>query len=193
MRRQARKTSGNVEWLDGTAEKIPLLNNSVNGVICILALHHFESLENCFAEMARICHDGPIVIFTFDPRYAEEFWFADYFPGIWKDTFGIFPPIEDVEKLLAEITDRNVITHTFELPNDIEDYFMAAGWQKPEIYLDPEVRACMSGFTLADQTEVNRGIKKLKKNLDNGNWENKYGHLRKRKLFDSGYRFLVAK
>jgi hypothetical protein len=50
----------------------------------------------------------------------------------------------------------------------------------------------MSGFALADQNDVNRGVEKLKKDINNGAWEIKYGHYKQKKSFDAGYRFLVA-
>jgi ubiquinone/menaquinone biosynthesis C-methylase UbiE len=35
-----------VHWHCGTAEHIPLPDNSVDGVFCVLASHHFSSLED---------------------------------------------------------------------------------------------------------------------------------------------------
>jgi ubiquinone/menaquinone biosynthesis C-methylase UbiE len=43
MRRQA-IVNPRVHWLPGTAEAIPLMDKSVNGVIIILALHHFSKI-----------------------------------------------------------------------------------------------------------------------------------------------------
>jgi hypothetical protein len=52
--------------------------------------------------------------------------------------------------------------------------FAAAGWRRPEIYLNPEVRACISSFALADASLVEKGINLLKKDLDSGRWKAKY-------------------
>lgn len=193
MSDQAISIRSNVQWLTGSAEKIPLPDNSVDGAICILSAHHFKSLGKSFKEMARICRTGPIVVFTFDPRHAKDFWFADYFPNIWEHTFEVFPPIEEVKELIADISGRNVKPIIFKLPEDLNDFFMAAGWRKPEIYLDPDIRASMSGFALAKQNEVNRGIEKLNSDLATGVWASKHEYLKRMKYFDAGYRFLVAK
>jgi len=44
MRMQSWK-SDEVEWLNGFAEDIPLDNDSVAGIIVVLAIHHFKSLK----------------------------------------------------------------------------------------------------------------------------------------------------
>ncbi len=192
MRKQA-QPGGTIEWVEGFAEEIPLRNNSVDGVMCILSIHHFNSLAKAAKEMARICADGPIVIFTFDPRQIQRPWIAEYFPGIWDAAAPLFPPLSDVENLLAESTNRKVDSYIFELPHDLHDLFLAAGWRRPELYLDPAVRSCMSGFALADQDEVIDGIRRLQHDLESGAWDKKHGYLRNTDYFDSGYRFICAK
>jgi SAM-dependent methyltransferase len=127
-----------VRWYYGTAEHIPLADDSVDGVLCILASHHFSSLETAVIEMARICARGPIVWLTFDPRLAETPWLRDYFPGIWESAFEVFPPLEDVSHLLENHARRDVTATPWPVPHDLQDCFMAAGWRTPETYLDPE-------------------------------------------------------
>jgi ubiquinone/menaquinone biosynthesis C-methylase UbiE len=192
MHRQA-VSHGSVRWNHGAAEELPLLNNSVNAVVCILAAHHFSSVSSAVVEMARICRSGPIVWLTFDPREAKTPWFADYFPTIWDRTFSISPPLEDICNQLATGTNRQVEVLPFMIPHDLKDCFMAAGWRRPEMYLDPDVRACMSGFALADEEVVNQGLLHLKSALQTGIWKSTYGDLLNQDTVDWGYRFLKAK
>ncbi|MFA6451754.1 MAG: methyltransferase domain-containing protein [bacterium] len=184
--------AANVEWLNGAAEDIPLHDKSVDGVICVFAFHHFKSPEKAVLEMDRVCQAGPIVLFTFDPWQIPRPWIGDYFPDIWESALKIFPPLTEVETLFADVAGRKVSTSAFELPHDLRDNFLAAGWRRPEIYLDPEIRACMSGFALADQNEVEKGTLRLQRDLETGDWEKKYGRLRSAGAFDAGYRFLCA-
>ena len=44
MRRQGRQHK-NLQWLDGMAEDLPLEDKSMDGVVCILAAHHFAGLR----------------------------------------------------------------------------------------------------------------------------------------------------
>lgn len=182
-----------MEWLNGSAENIPLPDSSVDGVIAILSFHHFSDPEQALKEMVRIVNNGPIVFFTFDPRQVEEFWLADYFPEIWKQAFDAFPPLERVVELFSKITGFNVKVATFKLPHDLVDCFSAAGWRRPEMYLDPDIRAGMSAFTLADEWVVNKGLQKLKEDLQAGAWEEKYGWLKELNEADLGYRFVCIR
>jgi ubiquinone/menaquinone biosynthesis C-methylase UbiE len=191
MRRQARPHSS-VNWYYGTAEHIPLRDNSVDGVFCILASHHFSSLDAAAAEMARICSTGPIVWFTFDPRQSEYPWFNDYFPGIWQNAFEIVPPLEDVCSLLETRTRRHVDVTPWSVPHNLQDCFMAAGWRTPEMYLDPEVRACISAFAVARPGTLEDGLLRLQHDVTNGTWKTRYGCLLERETVDWGYRFLKA-
>ena len=95
MRIQSLETD-RVEWVSGYAENIPLDTASVDGVVVVLAIHHFTSINVAANEMHRICPKGPVVIFTTDPRESEEFWYADYFPEICKQDYQSFPPIDIV-------------------------------------------------------------------------------------------------
>ena len=179
-----------VTWLSGIAESIPLRNNSVSGVIVILALHHFSDTVCAANELARICPSGPVVVFTIDPRESEEFWFNNYFPEIAEHVANTFPPIADVIKILNQKHNWSVSTTKFLLPRDLKDMNMCSGWNRPEIYLDAEIRQNTSGFALSDPTTVQKGIIHLQSDLLSGNWDRKYGHLRTREAFDAGFKFL---
>jgi ubiquinone/menaquinone biosynthesis C-methylase UbiE len=181
-----------VRWNVGTAEKIPLSDNSVDGVVCVLAVHHFSSMHSAAAEMVRVCGTGPIVWLTFDPREADAPWLADYFPIIWDESFSLFPALAEVCSDIAIITSRHVVALPFMVPYDLEDFFMAAGWRRPEMYLNPEVRDCMSAFALANSDVVDRGVRQLKSDLQTGKWTATYGDLLNRDAVDWGYWYLKA-
>lgn len=189
MQMQSLKSS-KVEWIVGFAEDIPLENNSVDGVVVVLALHHFASLKKTASEIYRICPSGPIVIFTHDPRESADFWFSDYFPEVLKQTYELYPPVDIVAQNIASGKDWSVEKVSFPLPYDLTDKFTAAGWRTPEIYLDPSIRNSMSPFALADAEAVKQGVKRLQNDLENGEWENRYGQIRHQCYFDAGYRFL---
>lgn len=189
MRSQA-KADAKVEWLCGTAEKIPLTDSSVDGVIVILALHHFSAPVEAAAEIQRICPRGPLVIFTIDPRQSEDFWFERYFPDIYRQDFRSFPPIEDVVDLFACTRKESCEIEKFPLPHDLTDLNMYSGWNRPELYLDPQARQSMSGFALASASSVDSGVGSLGHHLKSGKWDQQYGHLRKQKYFDAGFRFI---
>jgi ubiquinone/menaquinone biosynthesis C-methylase UbiE len=192
MRSQATEHS-QIQWFTGYAEDIPLPTSSVDAAISILASHHFSNLEKAVGEMHRVAKTGAIVFLTFDPRVAEKLWIADYFPSPWEDTFRIFPPLSDVVALVQSNSQRTVEISPLMLPHDLTDMFFAAGWRRPEIYLNPYVRAGISALALADASVVEKGAGLLEEDLNSGQWDAKYGEIRKLTEIDAGYRFLCAR
>ncbi len=189
MRAQA-TAHQSVDWFDGTAEAIPLGDGSVDGVFCILASHHFSRPQTAIAEMARICPTGPIVWFTLDPRQEQSPWLRDYFPEVHERGLSVFPPLEHVCDLLEAHTGRRVSVIPWPVPHDLKDCFWAAGWRRPEMYLDPEVRACISLFALADSATLEDGLDRLRHDLSTGRWETKHAAFLRQDAIDWGYRFL---
>ncbi len=189
MRRQA-VPHQNVRWLPGYAESIPLTNNSVDGVIIVLALHHFHNLPQAVRELSRICPDGPIVVFTMDPREGREFWFNYYFPDIGRFVDRFFPPVQQIIDVFVKDSGWSPYISKFPLPHDLIDLNGYSGWNRPELYLDPQMRQNTSGFALADPVMVQKGLAQLQNDLTSGEWDKKNGYLRKEDSFDGGYLFI---
>lgn len=61
-----------------------------------------------------------------------------------------------------------------------------------EAYLDPEVRASISGFSRIDPGETAALVERLRRDLETGEWERRFGHLRSFSELDLGYRLVVA-
>lgn len=189
MREQA-IGSMSVEWLAGSAKCIPLPDASVDGLISTLAVHHFPDLPAAAVEMWRVCGNGPVVLFTIDPRRGEPFWFREYFPGIYGRLFDAFVPIEELISAFTKNHNATVTVRGFPLPRDLSDLNMHAGWNRPEVYLDPVARRGMSGFAMADHSEVQAGLDLLGRDLELGEWEKRNGHLRTKESYDLGFIFV---
>jgi ubiquinone/menaquinone biosynthesis C-methylase UbiE len=189
MRAQATPHQG-ATWLDGRAEDLPLPDRSVDGVVAVLAIHHFDSLPEAAIEMHRICPTGPIVIHTMDPRAGEKFWFETYFPEIYGRVFTVFLPLDQVCRTIAQGRDWTASIRKYPLPHDAVDMNMSSGWNRPEIYLDEQMRRNMSGFALAQPEDFRNGLADLRRDLESGQWDRKFGQLRQKGSLDLGYRFL---
>jgi ubiquinone/menaquinone biosynthesis C-methylase UbiE len=191
MRRQAREAPG-VCWVAATAERLPLADGRAAGAVCVLlALHHFADARAALSEVRRVVGGGPVVIFTFDPRLGQRFWFGDYFPELWSEAHRSFPPLEDVVSLVGETTGGgSVEVFDFRLPHDLRDKFAAAGWRRPWMYLDGEVRAGISASALAEQQALEEGLQRLGRDLRSGAWHARNHPVLKLEDFDAGYRFL---
>ncbi|MBN4004039.1 class I SAM-dependent methyltransferase [Nostoc sp. LPT] len=180
-----------IKWFAGYAENLPLPDQSVDAVVSILAIHHFSHLEKAFQEMHRIIRDGAIILLTFDIRLAQKIWLYDYFPFLWEGDLRFLPLNEQIN-LIQRGTKRRVEAIPLLLPSDLSDLFAGAGWRRPELYLQPEVRAGISSFALANQDLAEQGVKLLAADLSSGEWSKKYGDIHNLTEIDIGYRFIHA-
>ncbi len=190
MRKQA-VPNDNITWIPGFAEYLPLKDASMDGVVIVLAVHHFSDIRSAAEEVARVCPTGPLVILTMDPRESEKFWFNDYFPEIEQHVLKSFPPLKEVIDIFSGIEHWSAQVIKFPLPHDLADKNMCSGWNRPEIYLDPVMRQNTSGFALASPSAVQKGIAILENDLRSGKWDKLNGHLRRQESFDAGFRFVL--
>jgi SAM-dependent methyltransferase len=172
--------------VQAVAEALPFRARTFDVAFAILTLHHWTDWRRGLAEMKRVARRA--VVFAFDPNALESFWLTEtYFPGIIELDRRRSPSVAEVAHELGDCSVEQI-----PIPHDCVDGFLAAFWRRPETYLDPVVRASMSGFALLDQASVTRGIALLESDLRSGAWERRFGHLRSLDALDAGYRLLVT-
>ena len=191
MKRHAR-SHPRVEWREGCAEKVPLPEASVEGVVSTLAVCHFSDVGKAVAEMARITDTGSVVIFTFDRSLGKDTWMYEYFPFFW-ETFHTYPRPDELARMLAAATGQETYIVPFPLPPDLSDNFAAAAWQKPERYLEGQYRVNISSFQKADPGAVTKSIARLAEDLASGAWKKRHGAVLNLAELDAGYRFVYTK
>ena len=182
-----------VNWIAGSAEQIPLGDRAVDGVVVMLALHHFRDLEQGLREINRISRFGKIVLFAFEQAKISDFWLTEYFPYFIRDTLATFPSTQEIARSLGRISQKEAIVIPYLLPPDLSDLFAASGWREPKIYLDNKVRKGISSFAKMPANELETGLYRLQADLDNGVWIEKYGYLRSQNKYDAGYRIIVTR
>jgi len=125
------------------------------------------------------------VILTWDPA-TSGFWLVDdYFPEIVEIDRPIFPSIEEFSRALGRVD-----VHTLPIPNNCVDGFLGPYWRRPHAYLDASVRSAISTFSKIHALEA--GLTRLRRDLQDGTWERRYGDLLGRREIDLGYRLLVS-
>ena len=173
MLEAAKNKSAKVKWDIGTAEHLPLPDNSVDGAVTTFTIHHWTDVEKGFKEVARVLKPGSrFVIFTCTPEQVRGYWFNHFFPTMVERSIkkAIDPVVfkNAAEKAGFAITE----TEKYFIQEDLQDRFYYSGKLNPEIYFDPAVRKGMSVFaTLLDKDEEDAGLKLLRESLDNGQFE----------------------
>jgi len=191
--RAQRKQDPRITWVAAVAEELPFRTGAFDAVVCVSAMHHLKDRLRAFAELARVADGGPVVVFTRDPRIAESCWMEQYFPEVWAQSHSAYPELRIAVAEMQAATGKNARVDPFDLPATSSDLFAAAGWNRPEMYLDEGVRAGMSPFVRTPASLVNAGVERLRRDLACGLWDKQYGALRRRQSFPAGYYFLVAR
>ncbi len=132
---------------------------------------------------------GPVVILTFDPAVSARMWLmADYLPEVAELDRRILPPPET----LALWLDSDVSIQEVPISRDTPDWSLGSFWAHPERVLDARARNSTSGFARMSPEVVERVVKAVERDLQDGTWDARHGHLRELDEYDAGLRLLVA-
>ena len=184
MIRQRRAHSAPV--VQASATELPFRDDGFAAALAILTVHHWPDRARGLDELARVARRRVVVV-TWDPS-ASGFWLVDdYFPEIVDLDRRIFPTLEDFGRALGRVD-----VQAFPVPHDCIDGFMGAYWRRPHAYLDANVRAAISAFAKAEPSRLESGLARLRRDLADGTWERRHGHLLERAELDLGYRIVIA-
>jgi SAM-dependent methyltransferase len=98
---RAKDGAGRVEWVRGSAYRLPVGDGEAALVIMVMVVHLLRQRVRAFSETRRVLRPGGrLSIWTFTPRHVEEFYLNAYFPSIAVIDRPRFPP---VQTLIAEL------------------------------------------------------------------------------------------
>ena len=173
--------------IEAIAEALPLADQSVDASMASVTVHQWRDLAKGLGELRRVTR-GPIVILTFDGEALERFWLADYAPEIIAAERRRYPAIDTIRGLLG----GNTSVRTVPMPVDCVDGVTEAYYARPELFLDPAVRASQSGWAFVAEEAQQRIIRTLRDQLASGAWDRRYGHLRNQPTFEGSMRLIVS-
>lgn len=186
----AQRPAGAAPVVQARAEDLPFADSSFDAAMAIITIHHWDALAAGLREMARVARKR-VVILTFDGPMLEKMWLVrDYVPRLLDIHLDLMPPLADV---VAELP--GALVEPVPIPRDCTDAFWCALWDRPELHLDLELRRGSSGWQLMDAKETaqaEEGLEALRRDLESGRWDERYGHLRTAPEFDIGLRLITA-
>ena len=168
------------------AESLPFGTGAFAGGMAILTVHHWSDIERGLAELRRVVR-GPVAVLTWDQAVFASFWMvAEYVPAS-RHLDRELPRPEDIAELLGGGTVAVV-----PVPHDCTDGFYAAYWRRPAAYLDAGVRSAISGLARLGLDDVQPGLDRLARDLQDGAWHSRHADLLDLERYDAGYRLVVA-
>jgi hypothetical protein len=129
------------------------------------------------------------VIFTFDPEVAARMWLiADYLPEVAELDRRTCPKPETLARWLGGEVDVREVP----ISRDTPDWSLGSFWAHPERVLDARARRSVSGFARMPRHVVDRVVAAVERDLRDGTWETRHGHLRELRYYDAGLRLVVS-
>ena len=181
----AQRLDGKGPAVRGVADALPFATGAFDAVMAILTVHHWPDPGAGLAEMRRVAPRR--IVLTFDAVVHSRTWLMDYIPELSHLPSAAGPSIQQV----CEGIDATYAVPV-PVPHDCADGMMVAYWRRPEAYLDHSTHAGASALKQVDHAALDRGLEKLRADLESGEWDRRYGHLRELESFDCGLRLVVG-
>lgn len=173
------------EVVRAVAGALPFRDGTFDAATALLTVHHWPDIAAGLAEVRRVT-TGPVVVFTFDFEVHGRQWLVtDYFPEMLRFDVDLPAPTA-----LADALGGGTV-EVVPVPHDCTDGFMHAWWRRPEAYLDPGVRAAISGLARLPEDVVDAGVERLRADLATGAFAERHADLLDRTEIDAGYRLVV--
>lgn len=191
MLAEARHKEPAANWLNGTAEALPLPDNAFDGAVATLTTHHWRDLDQGFREVYRVLRpDAPFVLFIATPEQTSRYWLAHYFPRAIQRSCEALPTIGATRNALEAAGFQLVTAEPYDVRPTLQDLFLYAAKEDPARYLEAGFRKGISTFAaLAEEDELQEGLDRLGRDIADGSWRS----VRERYRHDGGdYLFLKA-
>jgi SAM-dependent methyltransferase len=176
---RAQRPPGLATAVDATAEHLPFADDSFDAAMTTFSVHQWADLGAGLREVRRVTR-GPIVILTGDPDRLQRFWLEEYAPEVIDTEAHRYPSVAILAEGLGTPVDVDVVP----VPLDCTDGFNEAYYGRPEMLLDPAARRSCSAWSFVEPAVHERFARDLGRDLADGTWDARYGHLRTQPTFD---------
>jgi hypothetical protein len=174
--------------IDAVAERLPFDGDSFDAAMATITVHQWPDPFAGLAEMRRVSR-GPVVVLTFDGDSLERLWLGEYWPELFEAERRRYPDVDQIAQVLGEDTAVLEVP----IPLDCTDGFTETYYGRPEMFLDPAVRACQSAWGFVEQAAIDRGLARLAADLDSGKWDERFGALRSEPQFIGALRLITGR
>jgi len=188
MRAQrAQRAPGPVPVVAASAEALPFPADSFEACMTTFSVHQWEHLAEGLAEMRRVS-SGPVAVLTCDPDRVERMWLAEYAPEVLAVEAVRYPGLDELARGLGGA----VTTVPVPIPSGCLDGFNEAYFGRPEALLDPDARLSCSAWSFVGPEVHGRFTSTLARDLEDGTWDRRHGHLRTQDSFDGSLVLVVS-
>ena len=174
------------EAIDATAEALPFPDQAFDAAMATFTVHQWSHLERGLAEMRRVTR-GPVVILSCAPERVDRFWLNAYAPQVLAEEARRYPPLDSLARTLGGRTEILPVP----IPAGCVDGFNEAYYGRPERLLEPGARLACSAWSFVGEEALARFEGNLRRDLEDGSWNRRYGALRTAPAYDGSLRLVV--
>lgn len=174
--------------IDAAAEHLPFPDRRFDASMATFTVHQWRDLDRGLAELRRVTR-GPIVILTCDPTLVQRFWLNAYAPEVLAAETRRYPPLERFRTELGGPIEEFAVP----VPLDCSDGFNEAYYGRPECLLDDGARLACSAWRQVPPETCDEYVDHLRRDLQTGAWDARYGPLRKTPEYDGSLRLVVSR
>jgi hypothetical protein len=172
--------------VDATAEALPFDDGAFDAALAIATVHQWSDLRQGLRELRRVSR-GPVVVVTFDRDKLPSLWLNEYVPEVIEAERRRQPAVAELREALGAPTVAPI-----SIPLDCTDGFKEAFYGRPESFLDPIARSAQSSWAFVDPGVAERGLARLRDDLDSATWDRRHGALRRQPVYHGSLTLLVA-
>jgi SAM-dependent methyltransferase len=184
---RAQRPPGLAAAVDATAEHLPFPDDAFDAAMTTFSVHQWSDLRAGLHEVRRVTR-GPVVILTGDPGRLRRFWLTEYAPEVIDTEAGRYPSVEALSDGLGGPVSSTVVP----VPLDCTDGFNEAYYGRPEALLDPAARLSCSSWSFVGAAVQDRFARDLGRDLADGTWDARHGHLRTQPAFEGSLILVVS-
>ena len=173
--------------VDACAEHLPFPDHSFDAAMGTFTVHQWSDLAAGLREVRRVTR-GPVVFLTCDPALLRTYWLYEYSPEAIETEASRYPQIPELAAGLGGVTTVTSVP----IPLDCTDGFNDAYYGRPEMLLDPAARLACSAWSFVAPAAVARFEASLARDLADGTWDARHGHLRKQEYLEGSLVLVVS-
>jgi hypothetical protein len=150
-------------------------------------VHQWAELGRGLSEMRRVTR-GPVLVLSCAPNELDRFWLNEYAPEAIEVEAKRYPSIDTIRDFLGAVEVIPV-----PIPLECTDGFGEAYYGRPEKLLDPGARLANSAWSFVDDAVKGRFEAHLGRDLADGTWDRRHGHLRTQPEFLGSLKLIVGR
>ncbi|TMD46492.1 MAG: methyltransferase domain-containing protein [Chloroflexi bacterium] len=118
---RAKDGAGRVEWVRGSAYRLPVGDGEAALVLMVMVVHLLRQRVRAFSETRRVLRPGGrLGVWTFTPRHVEEFYLNAYFPSIAVIDRPRFPSVQTLTSELRRAGFEDIRVEVRDEPRRID-------------------------------------------------------------------------